>query len=47
MNTVEKNHHTKKNTYIGETKADGQFKIVDEFKQVEPEPFLKGTFVKE
>ena len=47
MNTVEKNHHTRKNTYIGETKADGQFKIVDEFKQVEPEPFLKGTFVKE
>ncbi len=46
MNTVEKNHHTKKNVYIGETKADGQFKIVEEFKQVYPEPFLKGTFGK-
>src|SRR5258706_12536425 len=46
LNTVEKNHHTKKNVYIGETKANGQFKIVQEFKQVYPEPFLKGTFGK-
>lgn len=46
LNTVEKNHHTKKNVYIGETKADGQFKIVKQFDQVYPEPFLKGTFGK-
>jgi len=46
LNTVEKNHHTKKNTYIGETKANGQFKIVEEFKQVSAEPFLKGSFGK-
>lgn len=46
LNTVEKNHHVTKNVYIGETKANGQFKIVDEFEQVKPEPFLKGTFMK-
>ena len=39
-----KNHHVTKNVYIGETKADGQFKIVKEFKNVPGEPFLKGTF---
>ncbi len=44
LNTVEKNNHTKKNVYIGETKADGQFKIVKEFSQVYPQPWLKGTF---
>ena len=46
LNTVDPNHHTTKNVYIGETKANGQFKIVQEFKQVYPEPFLKGTFTK-
>lgn len=46
LNTVEKNHHVTKNVYVGETKANGQFKIVEEFKQVKPEPFLKGTFLK-
>jgi urea transport system substrate-binding protein len=45
-NTVEENHHVTKNVYIGESKADGQFKIVDTFEQVKPEPFLKGTFMK-
>ena len=35
-----KNHHATKNVYIGETKANGQFKIVKEFPQVEGEPFL-------
>jgi urea transport system substrate-binding protein len=30
--------------YIGETKADGQFKILKEFKNVVGEPFLKGTY---
>ncbi|MCX7713151.1 MAG: transporter substrate-binding protein [Chthoniobacterales bacterium] len=46
LNTMLKNHHTKKNVYIGETKADGQFKILRQFEQVVPEPFLKGTFLK-
>lgn len=45
-NTVQKNHHVTKNVYIGETKADGQFKIVKSFDNVFGEPFLKGTFLK-
>ena len=40
----QKNHHLTKNVFIGETKADGQFKILKEFKNVYGEPFLKGTF---
>ncbi|MEA3189253.1 MAG: urea transport system substrate-binding protein [Chthoniobacter sp.] len=44
--TMQKNHHVTKNVYIGETKADGQFKIVKTFDQVFGEPFLKGTFAK-
>lgn len=41
--TMQKNHHTIKNVYIGETKANGQFKILEEFKGVAGEPFiLKG-----
>jgi urea transport system substrate-binding protein len=40
--TTQKNHHLTKNVYIGETKADGQFKIVKEFPDVFGEPFLKG-----
>jgi urea transport system substrate-binding protein len=42
--TTQKNHHLTKNVYIGETKADGQFKILKEYKDVYGEPFLKGTF---
>nr|WP_035609000.1 urea ABC transporter substrate-binding protein [Haloferula sp. BvORR071] len=42
--TSQKNHHVTKNVYIGETRADGQFKILKEFKGVFGEPFLKGTF---
>jgi urea transport system substrate-binding protein len=38
----QENHHMTKNVYIGETKADGQFKILKEFKNVKGEPFLKG-----
>jgi len=38
--TMLKNHHATKNVYIGETKANGQFKIVKEFPQIEGEPFL-------
>jgi urea transport system substrate-binding protein len=42
--TSQKNHHLTKNVFIGETKADGQFKILKEFKDVVGEPFLKGTY---
>ncbi|MBC8128015.1 MAG: urea ABC transporter substrate-binding protein [Gloeobacteraceae cyanobacterium ES-bin-144] len=40
----QKNHHLTKNVFIGETRADGQFKILKEFKDVYGEPFLKGTY---
>jgi urea transport system substrate-binding protein len=40
-NTVmQKNHHTTKNVYIGETRANGQFKILKSYDQVPGEPFL-------
>ncbi len=38
--TITKNHHATKNVYIGETRANGQFKILKEFPQVPGEPFL-------
>ena len=38
--TMQKNHHTTKNVYIGETKANGQFKILQTFPEVYGEPFL-------
>ncbi|MFO1487154.1 MAG: transporter substrate-binding protein [Verrucomicrobiota bacterium] len=38
--TMNKNHHTTKNVYIGETKANGQFKILETFMNVYGEPFL-------
>jgi urea transport system substrate-binding protein len=41
---TQKNMHLTKNVYIGETKADGQFKILKEFKGVVGEPWLKGTY---
>ncbi len=44
--TTQKNHHLTKNVYIGETQADGQFKVIKEFTNVPGEPFLKGTFGK-
>jgi urea transport system substrate-binding protein len=44
--TSQKNHHLTKNVYIGETRADGQFKILKEYKNVVGEPFLKGTYKK-
>ena len=40
----QKNMHLTKNVFIGETKADGQFKILKEFKDIYGEPWLKGTF---
>ena len=42
--TTQKNHHLTKNVYIGETKADGQFKILKTFENVNGEPVLTGTF---
>ncbi|MGA2247268.1 MAG: transporter substrate-binding protein [Verrucomicrobiota bacterium] len=38
--TMQKNHHTTKNVYIGETRANGQFKILKTFDQIKGEPFL-------
>jgi len=38
--TMLKNHHATKNVYIGETRANGQFKILKTFDQVPGEPFL-------
>lgn len=38
--TMQKNHHATKNVYIGETRANGQFKILKTFDQVYGEPFL-------
>ena len=42
--TSQANHHLTKNVFIGETRADGQFKILKEYKDVVGEPFLKGTY---
>jgi urea transport system substrate-binding protein len=42
--TTQPNMHLTKNVYIGETKADGQFKVLSEFKNVYGEPWLKGKF---
>jgi urea transport system substrate-binding protein len=39
-NTMQKNHHTTKNVYIGDTRANGQFKILKTFDAVYGEPFL-------
>ncbi len=38
--TITANHHATKNVYIGETKANGQFKIIKTFDQVKGEPWL-------
>ncbi len=38
--TMQKNHHATKNVYIGDTRANGQFKILKTFDQVAGEPFL-------
>ena len=42
--TTQPNMHLTKNVYIGETKADGQFKILKSFADVYGEPWLKGKF---
>ncbi len=38
--TMTQNHHATKNVYIGETRANGQFKILKSYDQVGGEPFL-------
>lgn len=38
--TVQPNHHCTKNVYIGETKANGQFRIIKSFDQVYGEPWM-------
>ncbi len=38
--TMQKNHHCTKNVYIGETRDNGQFKILKTFDAVYGEPFL-------
>ncbi len=38
--TMQKNHHATKNVYIGETRANGQFKILKSYDGIEGEPFL-------
>jgi len=38
--TVQANHHCTKNVYIGETRGNGQFKILETFPQVVAEPFV-------
>jgi len=38
--TMQANHHTTKDVFIGETKANGQFKILETFPQVYGEPFM-------
>ncbi|MGH7996390.1 MAG: transporter substrate-binding protein [Opitutaceae bacterium] len=38
--TIQPNHHATKNVYIGETRANGQFKILETFPHVYGQPFL-------
>ena len=38
--TMNKNHHATKNVYIGDTRANGQFKILKSYDQIFGEPFL-------
>ncbi len=38
--TVQSNHHCTKNVYIGETLANGQFRIIKTFDQVPGEPWM-------
>ena len=43
--TVQANHHCTKNVYIGETQANGQFRILETFPQVVGEPFVADPFL--
>jgi len=42
--TVQANHHCTLDVYIGETKANGQFKILETFPQVIGDPFVAEAF---
>ena len=42
--TTQPNMHLTKNVFIGETRADGQFKIMESYEDVYGEPWLKGKF---
>ena len=42
--TTQPNMHLTKNVFIGETKSNGQFEILEEFADVYGEPWLKGKF---
>ena len=42
--TTQPNMHLTKNVFIGESKADGQVKILEDFKDVYGEPWLLGKF---
>jgi urea transport system substrate-binding protein len=43
--TVQANHHCTMNVYLGETRANGQFKILETFAQVVGEPFVTEPFL--
>ncbi len=43
--TVQANHHCTKNIYLGETRGNGQFKILETFPQVVAEPFVARPFL--
>ncbi len=42
--TVQANHHCTMDVYLGKTKANGQFRILETFPQVVGEPFVAETF---
>lgn len=42
--TVQGNHHCTKDMYIGKTKANGQFTILETFPQVVADPFVTESF---
>ncbi|MFT6181541.1 MAG: urea transport system substrate-binding protein [Akkermansiaceae bacterium] len=44
--TSQQNHHVTKTVFIGETLETGQFSIIETYKDIVGEPFLKGTFSK-
>ena len=43
--TVQANHHCTKNIYIGETRANGLFKILETFPQVAAKPFVSEPYL--
>ncbi len=38
--TVQPDHYTTKNVYIGETRANGQFRILKSYDQVQGDPWM-------